>query len=167
MRRTALLVLGVLMAALAAGCGGGSSAGTNAAVQNSPQTSQPPATSAAPDQDKDEGESANTNGACPKAVSGHRLPTDIPTPKHAVTYKYAKQGATRIWFLSVPGDAGELVKLRDAYDKSLTSAGYEIEDTDQEPGHEAESEFHGAHSGTTNFRGLCSGRDVFRLTLER
>ena len=100
-------------------------------------------------------------------MTGHPLPSGIPVPRHAVIYNYGALGKTRVWFLSVPGSTATLQTLRNNYDSTLTARGYRIEGTDQEAGHEAESEFEGSHAGTTNFRGLCTGRDQFRLKLTK
>jgi hypothetical protein len=108
-------------------------------------------------------------GACPSEISGtasQALPSDVPAPAGAsAPYDYFPQGATKVWNFALDGSASDLVSLRDAYDDALTAKGYEIEGTDQEPGHEAESEFKGPHLGTTNFRALCTGKVVFRLKL--
>ena len=94
------------------------------------------------------------------------LPSDVPAPSASATpYAYFAQGATKVWFFVLDGDPDQLVSLRDAYDSTLRARGYEIKGTDQEPGHEAESDFKGAHEGTTNFRALCTGKVNFRLKL--
>jgi hypothetical protein len=115
--------------------------------------------------DKDAGEGGS--GACPSEISDTAstgLPSDIPAPDGAsAPYSYFPQGATKVWNFAIDGTADDLVSLRDAYDDTLTGKGYEIEGTDQEPGHEAESEFKGPHEGTTNFRTLCDGKVVLRL----
>ena len=108
-------------------------------------------------------------GACPSTISEQastQPPKDVPTPAGADTaYEYFPQGATKVWNFALDGTAGDLVSLRDAYDKVLTSKGYEIEGTDAEENAEAESEFKGPHEGTTNFRTLCDGKVVLRLKL--
>jgi hypothetical protein len=118
--------------------------------------------------DKDAGENTGT-GACPSDIStpaSTAVPKDVPAPANAgAPYDYSAQGATSVWFLAIDGTADDLVSIRDAYDKALTAKGYKIENTDAEPGHEAESDFSGPHDGTTNFRPLCSGKVVFRLKL--
>jgi hypothetical protein len=112
---------------------------------------------------------AGGTAVCPSEATGTAstgIPSDIPAPQGAsAPYDYFPQGATKVWNFALDGTANDLVKLRDAYDKALQAKGYEIEGTDQEPGHEAESEFKGAHQGTTNFRVLCAGKVVFRLKL--
>lgn len=138
------VLLTPLLASLAA-CGGSSSGGE-------------------PDNEEEGG-----SGPCPSSIAASastQPPSDVPTPSGASTaYDYFAQGATKVWFFALDGDAGELAGLRDAYDHQLEGDGYEIEDTDQETGHEAESEFKGPHTGTTNFRTLCDGKVVFRLKL--
>ena len=108
-------------------------------------------------------------GACPGTISEQastQPPKDVPIPDGAGTaYEYFPQGATKVWNFALDGSADELVSLRDAYDKVLEAKGYDIEDTDAEEGHEAESEFKGPHEGTTNFRTLCDGKVVLRLKL--
>jgi hypothetical protein len=140
-RFMAAAVLSPLVIALSA-CGGSSSGG-------------------APDNE------GTSPAACPTDISGTAgtaLPSDVPAPAGASTpYDYFPQGATKVWNFAIDGTADDLVSLRDTYDDALTAKGYEIEGTDQEPGHEAESEFKGPHTGTTNFRALCTGKVVFRL----
>ena len=75
------------------------------------------------------------------------------------------QGDTKVWYFAIEGGPGDLASLRDSYDQALQSKGYKIEGTDQEENAEAESEFSGAHDGTTNFRPLCKGKDVLRMKL--
>lgn len=116
------------------------------------------------------GEEGEVNtGPCPSSISqtaSTQPPSDVPTPEGAdAAYDYFAQGATKVWYFALDGDAGELADLRDTYDSTLEAKGYEIEDTDQEEGHEAESEFKGPHEGTTNFRTLCEGKVVLRLKL--
>src|SRR4051794_25265819 len=127
-----------------AGCGGSSSGG-----------------------DKDAGE--NPPATCPSGLdqpAATQPPSDVPTPEGADSaYEYFPQGATKVWNYSLDETPDDLATLRDSYDDALKSKGYEIEGTDQEEGHEAESEFKGAHEGTTNFRVLCDGKVVFRLKL--
>lgn len=161
---------GLIVAGAATGCGGGSSGGgidIGPIASDSGTATLPPTGGTTSPQPSSTGLalSTTTSGPCPSALAGHPLPSDLPKPKHAVVYDYGQLGKTRVWFLSVPGSTKDLQRLRDEYDAALTSRGYEIEGTDQEEGHEAESEFHGHHVGTTNFRGLCTGRDSFRLKL--
>lgn len=115
------------------------------------------------------GADAATPGACPSEISSTAstpLPSDLPAPAGAsAPYAYFPQGATRVWDIALDGSASDLVSLRDAYDTALTAKGYTIEGKDQEPGHEAESDFRGAHDGTTNFRVLCTGKVVLRIKL--
>jgi hypothetical protein len=109
------------------------------------------------------------SGPCPSDISSTAptgLPSDLPAPSGAsAPYDYFPQGATKVWNIALDGTAADLVSLRDAYDNTLKAQGYSIEGTDQEPGHEAESEFKGAHDGTTNFRTLCDGKVVLRLKI--
>jgi hypothetical protein len=94
------------------------------------------------------------------------VPSDVPAPAGASSaYQYFAQGATKVWYFAIDGAAADLASLRDSYDQTLQSKGYKIEGTDQEENAEAESEFSGAHDGTTNFRPLCKGKDVLRLKL--
>ena len=109
------------------------------------------------------------NAACSSDITqtaATQPPSDIPTPSGAGSaYQYFAQGATKVWYFAIAGAPADLISLRDGYDQSLQSKGYKIEGTDQEENAEAESEFSGPHDGTTNFRPLCSGKDVFRLKL--
>jgi hypothetical protein len=94
------------------------------------------------------------------------LPSDVPAPDGASSpYQYFAQGATKVWFFALDGSPSDLASLRDSYDDTLKAKGYDIEGTDQEENAEAESEFKGAHEGTTNFRPLCKGKVNFRLKL--
>lgn len=93
------------------------------------------------------------------------LPSDVPTPAGGAVYEYFAQGATKVWYIAIDGGPSDLSSQRDTYDQSLQSGGYKIEGTDQEENTEAESEFSGAHEGTTNFRPLCKGKNVLRIKL--
>ena len=114
-------------------------------------------------------EAGAANAACPSTISqtaSQAVPSDIPTPDGASSpYEYFAQGATKVWNFALDGSPEDLTSLRDSYDHTLKAQGYRIEGTDQEEGFEAESEFKGAHDGTTNFRALCKGKVVFRLKL--
>jgi hypothetical protein len=137
--------LTVPLAVMLAACGGSSSGG-----------------------DKDS-ESSAANAVCPSTISqtaSQALPSDVPAPDgSSQAYQYFPQGATKVWYFAVDGAPSDLPSLRDAYDNALKAKGYEIEGTDQETNAEAESEFKGAHEGTTNFRPLCKGKVNFRLKL--
>jgi hypothetical protein len=117
----------------------------------------------------DENEAGAANAACPGDISktaSTPLPSDVPLPDGANDpYEYFAQGATKVWNIALDGTPDDLSSLRDSYDDTLKGKGYEIEDTDAEEGFEAESEFKGAHEGTTNFRPLCKGKVVLRLKL--
>jgi hypothetical protein len=121
-------------------------------------------------EDKDAGaNAAAANAPCGSdttQTASTQLPSDVPAPSGASSaYEYFVQGATKVWYFAIDGDPGDLASLRDTYDQTLQSKGYKIEGTDQEENAEAESEFSGAHDGTTNFRPLCKGKDVLRLKL--
>jgi hypothetical protein len=140
--------LAVPLAVLLAACGGSSSGGG--------------------DTDKDKGAGA-ANAACSTDISktaSTALPSDVPAPEGASSpYEYFAQGATKVWYFALDGSPSDLPSLRDSYDDTLKAKGYDIEGTDQEENAEAESEFKGAHDGTTNFRPLCTGKVNFRLKL--
>jgi hypothetical protein len=120
--------------------------------------------------DKDKGHEATLADATCQAditqTASTGLPGDVPAPAGASSpYNYFVTGATKVWFFALDGSPSDLPSLRDSYDDTLKAKGYEIEDTDQEENAEAESEFKGAHDGTTNFRPLCKGKVNFRLKL--
>lgn len=121
------------------------------------------------DKDKQEATSA-ANAACGSDITqtaATQLPSDVPAPSGASSaYEYFAQGATKVWYFALSGDPSQLASQRDSYDQTLQSAGYKIEGTDQEENAEAESEFSGAHDGTTNFRPLCKGKNVLRVKLD-
>ena len=139
--------LAIPLAAMLAACGGSSSGGG---------------------EDKDK-EAGAANAACPSDISktaSQALPSDVPAPDGASSpYESFSQGATQVWYFALDGSPSDLPSLRDSYDDTLKAKGYEIEGTDQEANAEAESEFKGAHEGTTNFRPLCTGKVNFRLKL--
>jgi hypothetical protein len=120
------------------------------------------------DKDK-EAASTAANAACGSDITktaSTQLPSYVPAPSGATSaYEYFAQGATKVWYFALDGGPSDLSSLRDSYDQTLQAKGYKIEGTDQEENAEAESEFSGAHDGTTNFRPLCSGKDVLRLKL--
>lgn len=119
------------------------------------------------DEPGDENEAGAAHAACSSDISqtaSTPLPSDIPAPEGASDpYEYFAQGATKVWYFALDGAPADLVSLRDSYDDTLTGKGYKIKDTDNEENAEAESEFGGAHHGTTNFRPLCEGKVNFRL----
>jgi len=139
--------LAIPLAVMLAACGGSSSGGDN-------------------DKDKEAGAA---NSPCSSDISktaSTGLPSDLPAPDGASgPYEYFAQGATKVWYFALDGSPSDLPTLRDSYDDTLKAKGYEIEGTDQEENAEAESEFKGAHDGTTNFRPLCEGKVNFRLKL--
>jgi hypothetical protein len=139
-------VLALPFAVLLAACGGSSSGGSG-----------------------DDNEGSAANAACPSDISqtaSQALPSDVPAPAGASgPYQYFPQGATKVWYFALDGAPSDLPSLRDSYDNTLKTKGYDIEGTDQETNAEAESEFKGAHAGTTNLRPLCKGKVVFRLKL--
>jgi hypothetical protein len=145
LRPAAALLLAPLLAVSLAACGGSSSGGEEPESEGS------------------------VPSACPTGLdtpAATQPPSDLPKPTGAgQAYDYQTQGATKFWSFALSGEASQLASLRDSYDQQLKAANYEIEGTDQEAGHEAESEFKGAHEGTTNFRMLCPGKVVFRLKL--
>jgi hypothetical protein len=138
--------LAVPLAVMLAACGGSSSGGG--------------------DQDH---ETSLANAACSADINqsaSQAVPSDVPAPAGAsAPYRYFPQGATKVWYFALDGSPSDLTSLRDTYDDTLKAKGYEIEGTDQEENAEAESEFKGAHEGTTNFRPLCKGKVNFRLKL--
>ena len=122
------------------------------------------------DKDKDaDANAAAATVACSSNITNTAstgLPSDVPGPSGAsAPYDYFAQGATKVWYIALDGDPGDLASLRDNYDQTLQGKGYKIEGTDQEENAEAESEFSGTHDGTTNFRPLCKGKVVLRLKL--
>jgi hypothetical protein len=114
-------------------------------------------------------EAGAANAPCSSDISktaSTPLPSDVPAPDGASSpYESFSQGATNVWYFALDGSPSDLPSLRDSYDDTLKAQGYKIEGTDQEANAEAESEFKGAHDGTTNFRALCKGKVNFRLKL--
>jgi hypothetical protein len=121
------------------------------------------------DEDKDKAKQ-NATATCPASITqtaATALPSDVPAPAGAsASYQSQSQGATKFWFFAVDGSPEDLASLRDAYDNTLKGKGYDIKDTDQEEGAEAESEFEGPHDGTTQFIPLCQGKVRVRVKLE-
>jgi len=104
---------------------------------------------------------------CPSTITqtaSTPLPSDVPSPGGTV-YDYNSQGKTQFWFVAIDGTPDQLESLRDTYNTTLTGKGYKIEGHDQEDGAEAESEFSGAHEGTTQFIPLCTGKVRVRIKL--
>lgn len=119
---------------------------------------------AACDNDKAKAKEA-AKAACPSTITqtaSTPLPSDLPSPGGTV-YDYNSQGKTQFWFVAIDGGPDQLESLRDSYNTTLTGKGYKIEHTDQEDGAEAESEFSGAHEGTTQFIPLCTGKVRVRI----
>lgn len=122
------------------------------------------------DKEREEREAKQAAGkTCPAEISrtaAQPLPGDVTAPAGAKVYRSAAQGKTKIWFAAVPGDADELVKVRDNILKAMESAGYTIKDRDAEEGAEAEAEFEGPHEGTLRVKPLCTGNLEVRYKLE-
>lgn len=154
------LVGAVTLPLLVTACGGTGSEGlTRPTPAPGLTTPAPAATNTSAEQEP--------SPACTPPAGGatQPLPPDVPEPAAGTQYQYSEQGATKVWFFAIVGDRTELRSLRDAYDTTLRSKGYEIEGTDAEEEAEAESEFRGPHAGTTNWRPLCDGLVVLRLKL--
>ena len=120
--------------------------------------------------DSDADQSKAAAGATCTPADGKQLsakpPSDVPLPTGASKpFDILTEGATKYYKYEIAGGPSNLSPLRDSYDTTLTSDGYKITDTDEEPGAEAESSFSGPHDGSTKFDNLCSGEIVFQLEL--
>jgi len=101
---------------------------------------------------------AKAEVACPSAPpAGTALPLDLPLPQGGTVRSVAEQGRTSVSLIDVPGGLDDIVRVRDAVVSDLQGAGYELVDTDQEPGYEAEAEVAGPHDGTLRVKPLCEG----------
>jgi hypothetical protein len=98
--------------------------------------------------------------ACPASVTATAstpLPSDLPTLPGTWAYQSSSQGATRVWFTTVPGRSDTIVSTRDRLVAAFRQHGYELTSSDQEPGAEADAAFAGRHPGTIQVRPLCRG----------
>lgn len=105
---------------------------------------------------------------CPPAPdAGTALPLDLPLPPGGVVRTVAEQGRTSVSLLSVPGGAGDLVRVRDEVVQGLVEGGYRLVGTDEEPGVEAEAEVAGRYDGTLRVKPLCDGLLEVRYAILR
>lgn len=121
------------------------------------------------DKERDEAQ-ARTVAACPADVDtgspAEQLPADFPGLSGSRLYRFESVGKTRVWYATIEGDSEDVVSLRDRVVAGLKDKGYEIQDTDQEAGAEAEAEFKGSHDGTVRTRPLCKDHVEIRYKLE-
>lgn len=96
-----------------------------------------------------------------------KLPAGFPAPDGWVANQALTQGKTLVLRGAVPGDPPDIVSVRDAALKKLTSGGYTVTGSDQEPGSEADADFSGPHPGNINVKALCRNYLVVSLTFEQ
>ena len=85
------------------------------------------------------------------------LPLGLPLTEGERVLSVATQGVITVAFAGLPGDRDDIVSTRDRVLADLTSAGYRVVGTDQEPGYEAEAQLDGPHEGTLKVSPLCEG----------
>lgn len=101
-----------------------------------------------------------------KPTTASALPYGIPLSQDETVLRVAKQGATVVAFASLPGGRDDIVGKRDAVLVDLAKVGYEVVETDQEPGYEAEAQVEGPHTGTLRVKPLCDGLLEVRYKIE-
>lgn len=111
-----------------------------------------------------------TLAPCPAGVDtrspSEQLPSDFPGLSGSRLYRFETLGATRVWFATVEGGSDDVIPVRDRVVAELKDKGYDIRDTDQEAGAEAEAEFGGPHEGTIRTRPLCKDHIEIRYKLD-
>ena len=154
----ALFVLPVLLVATACG-----SSGSSGSPPSQGASSPPSATPGAIAPSTPNASSSAAAAACPSPTfltGAPAVPSYLPKLPEESVFNYLTQGKTRIWDLSTTGRPAVLVKLRDRIVHKLQAAGLTLKGEDQEPGHEAEAEYGGAHDGHIRIRNLCRGYTV-------
>ena len=101
------------------------------------------------------------------AATSQMLPSGLPLTQGATVLRVASQGSTTVAFASLPGGREDLVAKRDAVVQDLTSAGYRVTGTDQEPTYEAEAQFTGPKAGSLRVKPLCTGLLELRYTIDK
>ncbi len=111
-------------------------------------------------------EQACGSDAEPASGAPDELPLELPLSDDETVLSVTTQGSTTVAFASLPGDRDDIVDVRDRVLEDLAAAGYEVVDTDQEPGYEAEAELTGTHPGSLKVSPLCEGRLEVRYKIE-
>lgn len=109
---------------------------------------------------------AQASQPCPPAAAGGPLPLSLPVTEGEVLRNTATQGRITAVFADIPGGRDDVEQVRDRILRDLQTAGYQVVDTDQEPGIEAEAEIAGPHRGTLRVKPLCVGLLEVRYALD-
>jgi hypothetical protein len=165
-------VVAAAVTVVVAGCGAssddnGQTAATSTATGTPTETATPTATEEA---DKDKGEEeGGAKKDCDEVGDLHGKPKHkLPVPLVAGARVYESQGPfgkTTRFFAVAKGDPDSLPEWRDKVDAKLKAGGYEVLDTDQEEGAEAEGHLSGPHTVDVQVINLCKGRVRIRYTV--
>jgi hypothetical protein len=168
MRSAALAVAALVLAGCASDAG---SASDPAAGSSGSAASAPAGATAATESEAAEAGSAEV--ACtPQQTAPHpelrsQLPAGLPTVTGWQPTQVTDQGRTRAVSGVLPGEAGDLVSVRDDVADRLVGSGYHQSGTDEEAGYEAEAEFEGAQEVTIKVRPMCRGYLVLTYTVQQ
>ncbi len=180
-RRLAAAALAAALTILVAGCGSSNDTSQTAATPTKTSTPSPTETAtptatateeADKDKDKDAGEEAGgASKECGdvgdlKAKPKHKLPSSVPLVAGARVYEsQGPFGKTTRYFAVGKGGPDELPDWRNKVDAKLKAAGYNVLDTDQEEGAEAEGHLSGPHTVDIQVINLCKGKVRIRYTV--
>ncbi len=166
MMRSAALAVAALMLA---GCASDAGSASDRATGSSGGANSAPAGATA----ATESEAGSAGLACTQQQrASHpelrsQLPAGLPTVTGWQPTQVIDQGRTRAVSGVLPGEAGDLVGVRDDAADRLVSSGYHQSGADEEVGYEAEAEFEGAHEVTVKVRPLCRGYLVLTYTVQQ
>jgi hypothetical protein len=169
--RLAAAAVAAALSSFAAGCGSDNDDSRTAAPSTpSPATTATPTATADRDEDADKGE--EEHGAakdCDDVGDLDGRPRHkLPVPLVAGARVYESQGPfgkTTRYFAVAKGGPDSLAKWRDRTDAKLAAAGYEVLDTDQEEGAEAEGHLSGPHTVDVQVISLCKAKVRIRYTV--
>ncbi|HEV2886555.1 MAG TPA: hypothetical protein VGX49_06570 [Jatrophihabitans sp.] len=164
MRLSSVVVAAVLGLALA---------GCDSAADPESEASQVRGTTSSPVASGTDAPSGEATGAaCGQQTAPHpelarQLPAGLPTVAGWQPTEVVNQGQTREVRGVLPGEAADLVAVRDSAASEIVGAGYSSTGSDEEPGFEAEAEFEGPQEVNIKVKPLCRGYLVLSYTVRQ
>ncbi|HEX8092691.1 hypothetical protein [Jatrophihabitans sp.] len=159
--RLSALGTAAIVALTLVGCGG--TAEPEPATGSSSTASSPVET----DADATASAAACGNRTAPHPELARQLPAGFPTVAGWTATEVVNQGQTRVVNGILPGEAADLVRVRDSAASQITATGYTKSGSDEEPGFEAEAEFEGPHEVNIKVKPLCRGYLVLSYTVRQ
>jgi hypothetical protein len=156
-------VSAVILALTLVGCGSASDPESTPSSGASATASSPAETDA---------DSTTSAAACGEQTTPHpelarQLPAGFPTVAGWSATEVVNQGRTRAVQGVLPGEAADLVRVRDTAASQITVTGYSKTGSDEEPGFEAEAEFEGPHEVSIKVKPLCRGDLALTYTVRQ